>query len=86
MMSLRRVETGLHAVADLAGVDAADLVRQSAARAIEMTPLSTYFMRPHRATNAVVLGFAAVRPDAIRSATEKVAEAIDAVRRPRRRA
>jgi GntR family transcriptional regulator/MocR family aminotransferase len=81
---LRPVRTGLHAVADFIGVHAADVVRECTARGVEVNPLSAYFMSRQKPPNAIALGFASVRPDAITSGTEKMAEAIEAARRRRK--
>ena len=43
-LRLRPVQTGLHAVADLDGADAARVSREAAARGVEATPLSAYFV------------------------------------------
>jgi GntR family transcriptional regulator/MocR family aminotransferase len=81
-VSLRPVRTGLHAVGDLEGACAADVLRECSARGVEITPLSAYFMGPHEPTNAIVLGFGSVRPEVIGPGTEKLADAIEAARRP----
>jgi GntR family transcriptional regulator / MocR family aminotransferase len=81
VVTIRAVRTGLHAVADVVDVEATDLASACLARGVEMTPLSAYYMRSRRLPNAVVLGFGFSPPDAIQSATEKLAQAIDAVRR-----
>jgi len=88
-LELRPVATGLHAVADLAGVDAQRVFREAAARGVEVTPLAHYYLgRPtsitadHRSTNAIVLGFASVRPEALGRGMEQLAAAIEAAARP----
>jgi GntR family transcriptional regulator/MocR family aminotransferase len=81
-LRLRTVRTGLHAVADVDGVDAARVSREAAIRGVEATPLSAYFVEPRRSANALVLGFAAVRPEAARHGMERLAAAIEAARRP----
>jgi GntR family transcriptional regulator/MocR family aminotransferase len=81
---LRAVLTGLHAVLDLESADAVDVVHECAIRGVEITPLSSYFMGRQRNSNAVVLGFASVRPDAIMSGTGRLAEAIDAAQQQQR--
>ena len=80
-LRLRPVRTGLHAVADLDGVDAAKVAREAAARGIEVTPLAAYFARPAHAPNGLVLGFAAVPPAALAKGTEQLAAAIAQARR-----
>src|SRR5499427_6259070 len=88
VLALRPVRTGLHAVAELAGVDAERVFHEAAARGVEVMPLSHYFFgRPRtiagsqRSTNAILLGFASVRPDALRRGMERLAAAIDAAER-----
>jgi GntR family transcriptional regulator/MocR family aminotransferase len=84
---LRPVTTGLHAVLDLHDLDERDVTREAFARGVEVMPLSAYhFALRGRATNALVLGFAAVPPDRINSAMERLAAAIDTVRKTTRRA
>jgi GntR family transcriptional regulator / MocR family aminotransferase len=89
MLELRPVRTGLHAVADLIGVNAERVTDEAAARGVEVTPLSHYYLNRPRSTiaaygstNAIILGFASVRPDALRRGMERLAAAIDAARRP----
>jgi GntR family transcriptional regulator/MocR family aminotransferase len=81
VLRLRPVRTGLHAVADLDGVDAVRVSVEAAKRGIEATPLAAYFAQRAHATNGLVLGFAAVRPDVLHRAVERLAAAIAAVRR-----
>jgi GntR family transcriptional regulator / MocR family aminotransferase len=84
-LRLRPAQTGLHVVADLEDAEAVAVAREAAARGVEVTPLSAYYARPERATNALVLGFAAARPEAASRAMEGVAAAIQAARRVRSR-
>jgi GntR family transcriptional regulator / MocR family aminotransferase len=86
-LAVRPVHTGLHAVADL--IDAERVSHHAALRSVEVTPLSHCFLgRPRsmmasvRSTNAIVLGFASVRPDAIRRGMEHLAAAIEDAERP----
>jgi GntR family transcriptional regulator/MocR family aminotransferase len=79
-LRLRPVRTGLHVVADLDGVDAELVYREAAARGVEVTPLAAYFADRASAANALVLGFAAVGPDAVRQGMEGLAAAIAAAR------
>jgi GntR family transcriptional regulator/MocR family aminotransferase len=81
VLRLRPVQTGLHVVAELEDADAAAVAREAAVRGVEVTPLSAYYARPGRAANALVLGFAAARPEAASRAMERVAAAIQAARR-----
>jgi GntR family transcriptional regulator/MocR family aminotransferase len=81
VLRVRPAQTGLHALADLDGVDAARVSREAAARGVEAAPLSAYFATPTRHGGSLVLGFAAVRPDAARRGMERLAQAITAARR-----
>jgi GntR family transcriptional regulator/MocR family aminotransferase len=80
-LRLRPVRTGLHGVADLAGVDAVKVSREAAKRGLEVTPLAAYYAQRARAANGLVLGFAAVRPDVLSRGAERLAAAIEAARR-----
>jgi len=80
-LRLRPTRTGLHAIADLEGADAARVSREAAARGVEATPLAAYFVGRGRRANALVLGFAAVRPEAARRGMERLAAAIEAAKR-----
>jgi GntR family transcriptional regulator/MocR family aminotransferase len=78
---LRPVRTGLHALADLDGVDAVRVVREAAARGVEVASAAAYCASRTPALNALVLGFGAVRPEAARRGMERLAAAIEAARR-----
>jgi GntR family transcriptional regulator/MocR family aminotransferase len=84
-LQIRPVTTGLHAVADLSGADALAVSEEAYARGVEAAPLERYCITPSRAANALVLGFAAVRPEGFRNGMERLAAAIDAARRGQRR-
>ncbi|HEY0685089.1 MAG TPA: PLP-dependent aminotransferase family protein [Steroidobacter sp.] len=77
-LRLRPVHSGLHAVADLEGVDAERAFSQAAARNIEVTPLSAYNYGSGPSQNALMLGFGACRPAALRAGMWQLAAAIDA--------
>jgi GntR family transcriptional regulator / MocR family aminotransferase len=80
-LELRNVQTGLHAVAHLHGVDEERVCLEARDRGIEVAPLGMYFIgRP--TVSGLVLGFASSRPDALRRGMEKLAASIDAARRP----
>ena len=81
VLRLRPVRTGLHALADLDGVDAGRVVREAAARGVETAAAAAYCAGRTPAVNALVLGFGAVRPEASRRAMERLAAAIDAAGR-----
>jgi GntR family transcriptional regulator/MocR family aminotransferase len=83
LVRLRPVTAGLHAVADLAAVDAGLVAREAAKRSVEVMPLSAYFIGEPRDANALVLGFAAAPPESIHDAVDQLAAAIDAARRAR---
>jgi GntR family transcriptional regulator/MocR family aminotransferase len=82
-LRLRPIQTGLHAVADLDGVDEGRVCDEAAERGIEVAPLGLYYLGRRRA-NALVLGFASMPPEGLSRGMARLAEAIDAARRPRR--
>jgi GntR family transcriptional regulator / MocR family aminotransferase len=83
---LRPVTTGLHAVLDLHDLDDRRVTTEAFARGVEVMPLSAYrFDQRSPATNALILGFASVPPDRLESGMERLAAAIEAVRRTKRR-
>jgi GntR family transcriptional regulator/MocR family aminotransferase len=81
VLRIRPVGTGLHAVGDLDDCDAESVLEEAAVRHVEVTPLSNYFFNRSHAPNALVLGFGAVRPEALSEGMERLAAAIDAARR-----
>src|SRR5262245_13080368 len=83
-LTLRPVHTGLHAVADLEHADAERVFEEASARGVELMPMSAYYWSRQRPANALVMGFASNRPDALMAAGARLAEAIDAARRPQR--
>jgi len=83
-LRLRPIQTGLHAVADLDGVDEERVCEEAAARGIEVAPLGMYFFGRRTATG-LLLGFASTPPDVLRRGMERLADAIDAARRPIRK-
>ena len=80
-LTVRPARTGLHAVADLRGVDAAAVFEEAMARGVEVMPLSAYFHGRSRGGHALVLGFGAVGPEAVREGMRTLAAAIEAARR-----
>jgi GntR family transcriptional regulator/MocR family aminotransferase len=86
---IRPTCSGLHVVGELVDVPAERVGQEAAARGVEVTPLSHYYLgRPKsafvsgsRIPNAIVMGFAAVRPEAIRRGMEHLAAAIEAAGR-----
>jgi GntR family transcriptional regulator/MocR family aminotransferase len=79
VLRLRPVQTGLHAVADLVGVDAERVSDEARTRGIEVAPLGTYFIGPPT-DNGLLLGFASTHPDALRRGMEQLAASIEAAR------
>jgi len=82
-LRLRPIQTGLHAVADLAGVDEERVCEEAAARGIEVAPLHTYFLG-RRSANGLLLGFSSTPPAQLRQGMERLADAIAAARGPAR--
>ncbi len=80
-LRLRTVQTGLHAVADLDGVDEGRVFEEARERGIEVAPLGMYFVGRRKA-NGLLLGFAATRPEVLRRGMERLAASIEAARRP----
>ena len=80
----RPVQSGLHLVADLDGVAAEGVIAEAKARGIEVMALSHYYYGSGPRENALVLGFAAVRPAAIRTGVSQLALAIEAAGRASR--
>jgi GntR family transcriptional regulator/MocR family aminotransferase len=80
-LQLRPVHSGLHAVADLDGVDAEHVFTQATARNLEVMPLSAYCYGSGQSENGLLLGFGACRPATIRAGMWQLAAAIDAARR-----
>jgi GntR family transcriptional regulator / MocR family aminotransferase len=81
-LTLRPVTTGLHAIADLEAADDAVVFREGMARGVETMPLSAYcFDRRWSPPNALVLGFASVRPEQLAGGMERLAAAIEAAQR-----
>ena len=83
-LRLRPIQSGLHAVADLDGVDEERVWEEARDRGIEVAPLGPYYLRRHTA-NGLLLGFGSTPPDTLRRGMERLAAAIDAARRPPRR-
>ena len=82
LFTLRPVTTGLHAVADLHGVDDQAAFREALAHGVEVMPLSTYCFDPRRAPRqGLVLGFGSVRPELLDAGMARLAAAVRAARR-----
>jgi GntR family transcriptional regulator/MocR family aminotransferase len=85
VLSLRSVHTGLHAIADVVGIDAEDLTSEALASGVEVIPLSAYSLGGARPPNALALGFASVPPAELAAGVERLAGAIDRVQSRRRK-
>jgi len=78
-LRMRPVPTGLHAVADLDGIEAERVSREAMARGVEAMPLSLYFDRG-QAPQALLLGFGAVRAEDAADGMRRLAAAIESAR------
>ena len=79
-LHIRPVRTGLHAVADVHGVDADRVWNEAAARDVEVMPLAAYSAGRTKIANALVIGFAAVDPEKAVAGMQRLAAAIEAAR------
>ena len=84
-LRVHEVRAGLHVVADVLDADASAVCHEAAAREVEVMPLSAYRFGRGRLPNAIVLGFGAVPPRALRAGMERLARALEAARRARPR-
>ena len=76
-MRLRPVHSGMHAVVDLQGVNAERVHAEAAALGVESMPLAAFYCGGTRRANALLLGFGAVAPPAIRAGVLRLARAIE---------
>jgi GntR family transcriptional regulator/MocR family aminotransferase len=76
-LRLRPVHAGMHAVVDVEGVSAERVHVKAAAIGIESMPLAAFHFGPGPRPNALLLGFGAVSPAAIRAGVTKLARVID---------
>ncbi|MFP2905670.1 PLP-dependent aminotransferase family protein [Pyxidicoccus sp. 3LFB2] len=84
-LKVRRVESGLHAIAELPeGVDAEAVCVAAARRGVEVLPLSRFSADARSAPAALVLGFGAVDPERARDGMTGLVAAIDEVARTAR--
>jgi GntR family transcriptional regulator/MocR family aminotransferase len=82
LFTLRPVTTGLHAIADLHGVDDQAAFREAHAHGVEVMPVSAYcFDRRRAPRRGLVLGFGSVRPELLDAGMVKLAAAVRAARR-----
>lgn len=82
VLRVRPVLTGLHAVADLDGVEDERVSREAMARGVEAMPLSMYFGggAGHTGANGLTLGFAPIRPEDSADGMRRLAASIEAAR------
>ena len=80
-LRLRPVRGGMHAVVDVEGVSAELVHAEASARGIESMPLSAYYFGSGNGgrVNALLLGFGAATPAAIRIGVSRLARVIDGV-------
>jgi GntR family transcriptional regulator/MocR family aminotransferase len=82
LFTLRPITTGLHAIADLHGVDDEAAFREALAHGVEVMPVSTYYVDRRRAPRrGLVLGFGSVRPELLDAGMARLAAAVKAARR-----
>ncbi|HET7220958.1 MAG TPA: PLP-dependent aminotransferase family protein, partial [Vicinamibacterales bacterium] len=80
-LQLRTVQTGLHAVADLADeIDLDRLLIEAAEQQVEIMALSAYYAAGRQRPHALVLGFGSVEPEAVRHGMERLAIALERAR------
>jgi GntR family transcriptional regulator/MocR family aminotransferase len=77
-LRLRPVHAGMHAVVDVDGMSAERLHVEAAEQGIESMPLSAYYSGAG-ADNALLLGFGAVTPTAIRSGVTRLARLMNRI-------
>lgn len=80
-LTLRVARTGLHAVADLHGVEALSVADAALAAGVEVMPLCAYYLSRRAAANALVLGFGCVRPEDSADGMRRLASAIETAAR-----
>jgi GntR family transcriptional regulator / MocR family aminotransferase len=81
LFTLRPVTTGLHAIADLHGVDDQAAFREAMAHGVEVMPVSAYcFDRRRAPRRGLVLGFGSVRPELLDAGMARLATAVRAAR------
>jgi GntR family transcriptional regulator/MocR family aminotransferase len=81
LFTLRPATTGLHAIADLHGVDDEAAFREAVAHGVEVMPVSAYcFDRRRAPRRGLVLGFGGVRPELLDAGMARLAAAVRAAR------
>jgi len=83
VLRVRPVLTGLHAVADLEGVDDERVSQEAMARGTEAMPLSMYFGGGRTGANGLLLGFAPIRPEDSADGMRRLAASIEAAQSSR---
>jgi DNA-binding transcriptional MocR family regulator len=79
-LRLHPVQAGMHAVADVLGLDAERLHTAALACGIETMPLSAYYPGAGPRPNAWLLGFGAVTPAALRAGVTRLARVAEGLR------
>jgi len=82
-LAVRRVGAGLHAVADLDGIDERRAAAEAFRRGVEVMPLSAYRRGGEPTAGALVLGFGSVGTRAIVAGMRPLAAALEAAREGR---
>lgn len=77
-LRMRCVQGGIHAVVDVIGASAERVHAEALARGIESMPLAAYYVGDGPRPNALLLGFAAVSPAAIRAGVTCLARIVEA--------
>ncbi len=80
-LRLRPVHAGMHAVVEVEGVSAERLHIEAAEQGIETMPLSAYYSEARDRDSALLLGFGAVTPTAIRSGVTRLARLVERLKR-----
>ncbi len=83
-LRLRPVRAGMHAVVDVDGVDAGRVHQEAMAQGIECMPLAAYGTGAGPDANALLLGFGAVSPAALRGGVSRLARIVESLRRVNR--
>jgi GntR family transcriptional regulator/MocR family aminotransferase len=80
-LTVRPARTGLHAVADVHGVEALSVADAALESGVEVMPLSAYYLSRREPENALVLGFGCVRPEDSADGMRRLASAIETAAR-----
>ena len=86
LLDVSRAESGLHTIGRLAAhLSEVAVARAAAARGIAVSPITRYSLAP-AGVNGLVLGFGAIKPEAIRSGVRVLSEVLQGLVRPKRMA